>query len=498
MDNVIIFPNTLFEDNDLLDKNTNVIIYEHPVFFTEYEYHKMKLVLHRASMKFYADYIKKEYKCKVQYVEYNKSIDSVMKKLKGKLLSFHDPTDHMVNKILKPIAKKHKITLDLHDTPLFLTTIKDLKTYYKDQDKLRHDHFYKWQRRRMNLLMNGSKPKGGKWTYDSENRKPFPKNFKKNYKPKENTDKYVKEAKKYVEKHFKKNPGSPDLYYPIDFKSSKTHFRKFLKERFDCYGPYQDAVDEKIPFGCHSLISAMLNIGILTPKYVIDTAIEFGDKYKVPIQSVEGFIRQVIGWRESMRLLYLFHREDMDKTNELNHRRKLPQVWFDGKGTTGFKVMDDMIQKTLDNAYLHHIERLMYTGNFFIICQIKPEDVFEWYQTMFIDAYHWVMYGNVYAMSQFSVGKLFMTRPYFSSSNYIDKMSSYKKKKDFDTMELSHENYQWHEVWDALYYNFINDNQKEFKKNYAIARQVKHWTNKSKKEQQEIKDLAASYFRKYK
>ncbi len=189
----------------------------------------------------------------------------------------------------------------------------------------------------------------------------------------------------------------------------------------------------------------------------------------------------------------------MEKDNHFNHRRKLDNdVWYKNEYSTGFDVIDDMIDKTLEYAYLHHIERLMYVGNFLLINKINPKDCFEWFMCMFIDAYNWVMYGNVYAMSQYSTGKLLMTRPYFSSSNYIDKMSNYKKQKDkYEKIKLGKKEYEWYDVWDAIYYNFIAENKTEFKKNYAIAAQVKHWDNKSSAEKREIKDIVNLYFTNY-
>jgi len=498
-DTFIIFPNSLFAKNIYINNKTNVYIIEHPVYFTKYNYHKMKLVLHRASMRYYNDYIKSKYKCKVTYINFEYKLSKLFKQFTNKTISMYDPVDHFVMNHIKKLSDKFSTTLDIKDTPLFMTKINDLEKYANSKDKYLHSDFYKYQRKKHNILVKKNKPLKGKWSFDIHNRLSFPKSFKNNYIPRKQNNKYIQEAKRYINKHFPDNPGSPDIYVPIDHKGAKAHYKLFIKSRLRCFGPYQDAVDKNILFGCHSIISPMLNIGLLEPKYIIDYAEKYGLKNRIPMQSLEGFIRQVIGWREIQRLVYVFDRQKMEKGNFFNHRRKLDtDVWFYGEKSTGIIVMDDMIKKVLDKAYLHHIERLMYVGNFMLINQIHPDNVFEWFMTLFIDAYHWVMYGNVYAMSQFSTGKLMMTRPYFSSSAYIARMSNYKKHKNkYPEVALGKNKYEWFEVWDALYYNFIADNKKEFKKNYAIATQVKHWDKKTSAEKQSIKSIASKYMKKY-
>lgn len=496
---VLVLPNSLFEDNELLKEHKDVIIYEHPVFFTDWSYHKIKLVLHRATMKYYMDFIKKKYKSKVTYINYNKSLVHALKKGKGDIVVYN-PADHKVEADIKRVVRKIKKKLVIKDTPLFYSSLGDLKKFLGDKKTILHSQFYQYQRRRLNILMTkNKKPKGGKWSFDVQNRKPFPKNFKQNYIPKSQANKYITEAKKYVNKHFGDNPGSPDIYAPITHDGAKKHFKKFLKDRFKCFGPYQDAVDEKIPFGCHSIISPLLNIGLLTPKYVVTEAEKYGTKNRVPMQSLEGFIRQIIGWRESMYMLYMFKRTEMEKLNHFKHKRKLDKnIWYGTEDSSGFDIIDDMVDKTWKYGYLHHIERLMYIGNYFLINKIDPKECFDWFMTMFIDAYRWVMYGNVYAMSQYSTGKLLMTRPYFSSSSYITKMSNYTKNKNkYEKIELGGKEYEWFDVWDAIYYSFIGENRTEFKKNYAIAAQVRHWDNKTKKEQNELKKVAKLYMDTY-
>jgi deoxyribodipyrimidine photolyase-related protein len=228
-----------------------------------------------------------------------------------------------------------------------------------------------------------------------------------------------------------------------------------------------------------------MNIGLLTDDEVVTTSYEYylDNKKSIPIESFEGFIRQVIGWRNYVYTLYNLEGEKIKTTNQLKHTNKINDKFWTGK--TEMIPIDSIINKIVKYSYAHHIERLMYLGNFLLLCLIDPDDVYRIFMEWTIDAYDWVMVPNVYGMSQFAT-PIMMTRPYFSSSNYINKMSTFKVKK----------NDNWSDIWDALYYNFIFKHRTLLKSNYAVARQVKHWDNKSELEQNEIKKKAKEYIDK--
>jgi deoxyribodipyrimidine photolyase-related protein len=231
----------------------------------------------------------------------------------------------------------------------------------------------------------------------------------------------------------------------------------------------------KDPFLFHSVLTPMMNIGLLTDTEVLKIVLQYQEK--IPIQSFEGFIRQLIGWRNYVYTIYLL--TDIENTNFFNHTNKLNKeiMW---KAETKLLPIDNIINKIVDYSYCHHIERLMYLGNYMLLCMIDPKDVYTIFMEWTIDAYDWVMVANVYGMSQFSCGDLMMKKPYFSSSNYILKMSDYKKDN-------------WCKIWDALYYNFINKHEKYLKTNYGTSRQVYHWNRKLDKEKKEILKIANQY-----
>jgi deoxyribodipyrimidine photolyase-related protein len=452
----IILPTQLFEINEYLDKMNMIYIIEEPFYFTSKKFHKQKLILHRASMKYYYDKLKIKYK-NINYIEFDKIKEN---DFKNKNIHIFDPID-------KPVIEKYRKLspkIVIYDTPLFLETRAELEEYRNTNTNKKnyyHDNFYKWQRKRLNILIeNREKPIGGKWSFDKENRNPYDKNYKED-KIITYSNKYIEEAKSYIKKNFADNFGLVEyIYYPITHEEAKLHLINFIKKRLETFGKYQDGISKKVIFGSHSILSPLLNIGLITPNIVIEEVLKYYNSDNKSLISVEAFIRQLIGWRSYVRFIYEYHGEEMKTMNRLNHKRKLPKSWYNNEGTK-IRIIDDMIIKVQKYGYLHHIERLMIMGNIGLLLQINPKELYDWFMICFIDSYEWVMIPNVYGMSQYSLINIsMMTRPYISSSNYIKKMSDYKKE-------------DWYEKWDALYWNFINNNKEILKKIYAMAIQVK-------------------------
>ena len=279
------------------------------------------------------------------------------------------------------------------------------------------------------------------------NRKKFPKDEipPKIINPKKN--KYVIESEKYVTKYFNENYGSLGQFnYPTTIEESENWFRNFLKERFDKFGDYEDAIVKHNLTLNHSILSPLMNVGFINPKKVIKESIEYAEEYDIPINSTEGFIRQIIGWREFIRGVYCVKGTFERTNNYWGFNRKIPESFYSGK--TGIEPIDTSIKKVLKTGYLHHIERLMVLGNFMLLCEFDPDEVYKWFMELFIDSYDWVMVPNIYGMSQFADGGLMSTKPYISSSNYIYKMSDYNKN-------------DWDKVWDGLFWRFM-DKQRDF------------------------------------
>ncbi len=315
----------------------------------------------------------------------------------------------------------------------------------------RMQHFYERQRRRLDLLMDGRSPVGGRWSYDTENRKRLPRDTPIPAMPRATRSDHVRAALAWVAEEFPDNPGDLASYHwPSTHRQAETWLDRFLEDRFADFGPYEDAIAADEPWLFHSVLSPLINIGLLDPRHVVTRAVDHAVEHGVDLPSVEGFVRQVIGWREYMRASYVVHGRAMRTRNLLGLTRELGSGWWDG--STGLGPVDTVIERVRRHGYAHHIERLMVLGNAMLLLRVDPDEVYEWFMTFFVDAYDWVMVPNVYAMSQFAAGELVTTKPYVSGSNYLRKMS------DFPAGE-------WTGVWDALYWQFVADHRAGFEAN---------------------------------
>jgi deoxyribodipyrimidine photolyase-related protein len=246
--------------------------------------------------------------------------------------------------------------------------------------------------------------------------------------------------------------------YPTTYEESQAWLNQFLQNRFAEFGEYEDSLVRGENILNHSVLSPMLNIGLLTPQDILNKALLFANKNKVPINSLEGFVRQILGWREFIRGVYE-HKGTQERTmNYWQFSRKIPKSFWDG--TTGIPPVDEVIKKVLATGYVHHIERLMVLGNIMLLCEFDPDEVYRWFMEMFVDAYDWVMVPNVYGMSQFADGGLMATKPYISGSNYLMKMSDFEKG-------------DWQQTWDGLFWRFMHVHRNFFLKNPRLGMLVK-------------------------
>ncbi|MDA8547630.1 cryptochrome/photolyase family protein [Flavobacteriaceae bacterium] len=450
----IVFPNQLFKESLFHKKNFKVFLVEEHLFFNQYKFHKQKICFHRATMKFYHDYLN-DFGCNTEYINSFRKESNIkllikkIQKLGYEIIEIYDPVDYLLCKRLKNTCAELKIKLVIHESKLFINTSDELKDFFKEsKKKFFQTSFYKLERKKRNVLIDDDgKPTGGEWTYDILNRKKFPKDEipPKIINPERN--KYVIDSEKYVIKYFNENYGSLGLFnYPTTIKESEDWFKNFLKERFNKFGDYEDAIVKDNLTLNHSILSPLMNVGFISPKKVITESLEYAKKNEIPINSTEGFIRQIMGWREFIRGIYCVKGTYERTNNYWGFKRKIPASFY--SGNTGIEPIDISIKKVLKTGYLHHIERLMVLGNFMLLCEFDPDEVYRWFMELFIDSYDWVMVPNIYGMSQFADGGLMSTKPYISSSNYIYKMSDYKKN-------------EWDKLWDGLFWRFM-DKQREF------------------------------------
>jgi len=459
----LIFPNQLFEHSQLLENGFPIFLVEELLFFKHYNFHKQKIAFHRATMKHYEAFLISK-NIEVDYIESSKDISDIrelipyLKSIGITNISYIDPVDNWLQKRIAKGCLDNSIEKNVYDSPLFLNTKEDLQPFFRsDKKKYHQTSFYTAQRNNRHILIDpDGKPTGGKWTFDAENRKKYP---AKKIPPAiqfPDVDSFYKEALEYVDKNFSTNIGqlTTNGLYPTNFKTSKLWFQQFLEQRFLEFGTYEDAIVAENSILNHSVLTPMLNIGLITPAYVIEQSIAFAETNNIPINSLEGFVRQIIGWREFIRGIYESRGSDERTRNFWGFTKKIPKSFYDG--TTGIYPIDQTIKKTLETGYCHHIERLMVLGNFMLLCEFDPDEVYRWFMELFIDSYDWVMVPNVYGMSQFADGGLMATKPYISGSNYLMKMSNYKKG-------------EWQAVWDGLFWRFMDTHRSFFRQNPRLG-----------------------------
>jgi deoxyribodipyrimidine photolyase-related protein len=459
----VLLPNQLFANHPGLAEPTDrVVLFEDPLFFGDARYparmHKQKLWLHRASMARYRqDLVAKGIKAEIcPYEKRTDACQRMFRKLaKGEIdhVVMADPVDFIAQRRLNRAANSVGITLEMRPSPGFLNTRAENASWIKGRKRWFMAEFYKGQRRRLDILMDGDQPMGGRWSFDDDNRKKVPKALLDSL-PWIDWPKYDaidQAAKDSVTVEFPEAPGTLDtLYYPTSHKAAADWLQQFLERRFDRFGDFEDAIVKGESWLWHAVLTPALNIGLLTPRQVLDATLSYARTKDVPLNSVEGFVRQVIGWREFMRATYEDLGVPMRTSNHWNHTRAMPTSFYNG--TTGIDPIDDTIRRILQTGYCHHIERLMVLGGFMFLCEIDPDEVYLWFMEMFVDSYDWVMVPNVYAMSQHADGGLITTKPYFSGSNYVRKMSHWG-------------NGPWADVWDGLYWRFIFKHEDDLARN---------------------------------
>ena len=482
----LILPNQLFKQHPALQNSTPVYLVEEWHYFNQYTFHQQKLVLHRASMRFYEDFLKVK-GCQVHYIDsihvHNKCelLISYLHSIQVNQIHLVDPVDNWVLRKIQSACIQFNMELIIYDNPNFINTIKDVSDYFSKKKSYFQTDFYTQQRKiKKVLLEKDGKPIGGKWTYDADNRAKFPKKEIAPTIPTSPANEFIKEAIHYVQKHFANNYGTINTnhLFAINFSDTEKWLDDFLKERFEKFGIYEDAIVVNEPVLHHSVLSPMLNIGLINPQQIIDQSITYAGANNIPLNSLEGFVRQIMGWREFIRIVYEREGVKQRTTNYWKFKRKIPASFW--TGTTGIAPIDITIKKVLATGYCHHIERLMVLGNFMILCEFDPNEVYRWFMEMFIDAYDWVMVPNVYGMTQFADGGLMTTKPYISGSNYLMKMSDYEKG-------------EWQAIWDGLFWRFMHEHRSFFLSNPRIGMLV-HTFDKMTLDKQELHLYNATKF----
>ena len=459
MEATIIYPHQLFAPETHLALAVGRVVYliEEPLFISEFGTHRQKMLLHRLSLQAYKTELETA-GFVVRYIELQPgaTTTSILQSIAAEgITTIHivDTTDNYLERRITDVCTKLGVTRVSYESLLFILGKEEAVTRFQKSGKFMKK-FYESLRKDKNILMVDGKPQGGQWSFDSDNRSKLPKNIglPTDFTWIENKD--TADAQAWLETIPSEQYGEARVWVPYTRTAAKEFLSEFLTDRFEYFGTYEDAITIKHQRLFHSTLSPLINIGLLSPTEVIEAAITYAKHHDTPLNSLEGFVRQILGWREFIRSSYEVDGTNMRNQNFFNHTRTLPTTFW--TGGTGVLPLDTSIAIALTHGYNHHIERLMVLGNFMLLTQTAPRDVYRWFMSMYVDAYDWVMVPNVFGMSQFADGGSFATKPYISGASYLKKMSDYPKG-------------DWEELWTALYWNFIATHKEFFAQNFRLS-----------------------------
>ena len=454
---------------------------------TYVKHHKKKIVFLFSAMRHFAEELKSNgYNIQYTKLNDNENAGSFKKEIERQIQKFNinkivvtHPGEYRVLKDIQSYSEEFKIDVEILEDDRFLATTK----------QLRMELFYREMRKKHNILMNGNNPEGGKWNYDSENRKPpegslfLPKTY--------NTpvDNITQEVIKLVEEKFNNHFGNIEpFFFAVTRSQALEALDKFINERLCAFGDFQDAMLEGEPWMYHSHLSFYINCGLLQPKECIQAAEEAYKNKKAPLNAVEGFIRQILGWREYVRGLYWLKMPEYKTLNFFEAKKKLPDFFW--TANTDMNCLKQCIQETKENAYAHHIQRLMVIGNFSLLTGLNPMEVNEWYLLVYADAYEWVELPNVTGMILFADGGYLASKPYAASGTYINKMSNYCTNCKYNITQKEGEKAC---PFNYLYWDFLARNREKLKNNHRIGMMYKTYDRMPEKKKVQITENSQKF-----
>ncbi len=488
---MVVLGNQLFPPDCLDDCRDAVVFMAEDVGLCTYvRHHQQKIVLFLAAMRSYADELREAgfdvcyFALDAEEGSYEDRLACVVDELECTELVHFEVEDKPMEGRLVDFCEQRSLERTELPSPMFLAPRDDFRSFADDRSRLLMGDYYRRQRQRTGILVDqDGKPEGGKWSFDEANRKKLPKNVEPPEIAAAPRTRHVDDVIDIVEQHFGDHPGdAADFWWPTTRKQARDWLQRFLDERLAQFGPYEDAISQRSATVFHSVLSPSLNIGLLTPGEVIDAVLERHAAGDLPIESIEGFVRQLLGWREFVRGVYRVHGDKQESTNFWRHERKLTDDWY--RGTTGIAPLDDAIKISLRLGWAHHIQRLMVIGNLMTLCEIRPGAAWRWFMELYVDSSEWVMGPNVYGMGIFSDGGLFATKPYICGSNYILKMSDYGKG-------------DWCPTVDGLYWRFIDRHRDFFASNPRLALMPRALDRLDEDRRREIFDAAEAFLEQF-
>ncbi len=459
--------------------------------------HKVRIVMFLAAMRHFRDaLIKRDIRVDYRLLDDRRNegtlaaeLEAAVNQWKPSRLVVVQPGEWRVGQSLEQTANRLEIELQLRTDRHFLSTPEEFAEHAHGRKQLRLEYFYRELRRKHNILLDGDQPEGGSWNYDSENRGAFGKSGPeyipavKRFRP----DATTREVMTLVERKFASHPGTLRHFdWPVTPKQAQQALKDFVEHRLASFGDYQDAMWTDEPYLYHARISAALNLKLLDPRDVIQSAVAAYRSARAPLNSVEGFVRQILGWREYVRGVYWLYMPEYLERNALQATQPLPQFYWTGE--TDLHCLRQAIGQTLEYGYAHHIQRLMVTGLFALLWGVEPQLVHEWYLAVYVDAVEWVELPNSLGMSQFADGGVMASKPYVATGKYIQRMSNYCAGCRYDPAAATGDDAC---PFTTLYWDFLVRHQQQLAGNHRMSMQLKNLKRKPAAELRRIQQQAA-------
>jgi deoxyribodipyrimidine photolyase-related protein len=461
--------------------------------------HKQRIALFLSSMRHFAEELREQkYPLIYQALKHHHfesladALADTLQKEKPQEVCFVTPGDYRVTESLVNTCKKYQVPFKQLNDQHFLSTPQEFKKWAEGKKQLRLEYWYRELRKKYQVLMEDEKqPLGGQWNYDQSNRKAFKKDGPQNVPSTISwaSDKITQAVIDLVNEEYPDHPGELiTLYWSVTPQQAQQSLDRFFDHCLDNFGDYQDAMWTDEPFLNHSLISSALNLKLLHPLQVIQTAEKHHRENGAPLAAVEGFIRQILGWREYVRGLYWLHMPDWIEMNALNAKQNLPGFYW--TGDTDMTCLHQSIKQTLKYGYAHHIQRLMVTGLFSLLYGVDPKQIHQWYLAIYVDAVEWVELPNTLGMSQYADNGIMASKPYIASGNYINKMSNYCKECRFNPAKATGEDAC---PFTTLFWDFLDTHADTFKSNPRMGFMLKNLERKTEADIQQIKAQAVTF-----
>jgi deoxyribodipyrimidine photolyase-related protein len=476
-------------------KESRVLMIESKARGAVLRYHKLKLVLVYSAMRHFArDLLKAGWEVDYYQLEDGVTFEQAMKQHRPNKLVLAEPNSFFETDAVLKIGRRLRVPVELLPTRQFLVSRDDFREWATKQKRLVMENHYRLMRKRFGWLMTkDGQPMGGAWNFDPENRATY-NTWKRSgaphaLVPNEKPDKITREVMRMVAREFPDNAGdASNFWLPVDRADALRWLHSFIDERLPNFGAFEDMMAEGEPFLFHSVLSPLLNLGLLTPRECVEAAIEAHRRGAAPINSVEGYLRQVIGWRDFINGVYWLRGPDYRNENALEAEQSLPEFFYSAE--TEMNCLHNVLKQNLRLGWNHHIQRLMVIGNFCLIAGINPQEALRWYNEMYVDAYDWVMAPNVIGMSLYADGGFMATKPYAATSTYIRRMSNYCAHCRYDPEKKTGPDAC---PYNYLYWDFIDRHAERFAPNPRMRSIVNSWLRRGDANKDEVRTSAAQF-----